>query len=109
MRLVWRFSWRILLLALIALTLLQFWFFASIWYWSVNNPDSTAFMRSRLSVLREEQPNARLQYAFVPYQRISPHLKRAVIASVVVGRMLRRGMDEAQARSAAPEGAPAAK
>jgi len=81
MRLVWRFSWRILLLALIALTLLQFWFLASVWYWSVYNPDSTAFMRSRLSMLREEKPDARLQYAFVPYQRISPHLKRAVIAS----------------------------
>ncbi|MDB5862651.1 MAG: mtgA [Betaproteobacteria bacterium] len=77
----WRFSWRLLLLTLIALTLLQFWFFACIWYWSVYNPDSTAFMRSRLEKIREEQPDAKLQYLFVPYQRISPHLKRAVIAA----------------------------
>jgi monofunctional biosynthetic peptidoglycan transglycosylase len=77
----WRFSWRLLLLTLIALTLLQFWFFACIWYWSVYNPDSTAFMRSRLEKIREEQPDAKLQYQFVPYQRISPHLKRAVIAA----------------------------
>jgi monofunctional biosynthetic peptidoglycan transglycosylase len=78
---LWRFSWRALLLALIALTLLQFWFFACVWYWSVYNPDTTAFMRTRLEKIREEQPGAKLQYQFVPYARISPHLKRAVIAS----------------------------
>jgi monofunctional biosynthetic peptidoglycan transglycosylase len=78
---LWRFTWRVVLVALIALTLLQFWFFACVWYWSAHNPDSTAFMRSRLEKLREEQPGAKLQYLFVPYQRISPHLKRAVIAA----------------------------
>jgi monofunctional biosynthetic peptidoglycan transglycosylase len=78
---LWRFSWRLLLLALIALTLLQFWFFACVWYWSIQDPDSTAFMRSRLERLREENPKVRLQYQFVPYRSISPHLKRAVIAA----------------------------
>jgi monofunctional biosynthetic peptidoglycan transglycosylase len=78
---LWRFSWRLLLLALIALTLLQFWFFACIWYWSVYNPDSTAFMRSRLETLREEKPGAKIMYGFVPYARISPHLKRAIVAA----------------------------
>jgi monofunctional biosynthetic peptidoglycan transglycosylase len=77
----WRFGWRLVLLGLIALTLLQFWFFACIFYWSVYDPDTTAFMRSRLEKIREEQPDAKLQYRFVPYERISPHLKRAVIAS----------------------------
>jgi monofunctional glycosyltransferase len=81
MRLVWRFTWRLLLLALIALTLLQFWFFGCVWYWSVYNPDSTAFMRSRLEGIREERPRARLQYQWVPYAAISVHLKRAVIAA----------------------------
>ncbi|MDB5905177.1 MAG: mtgA [Betaproteobacteria bacterium] len=78
---LWRFGWRLVLLALIALTLLQFWFFACVFYWSVYDPDTTAFMRSRLEKIREEQPDAKLQYQFVPYARISPHLKRAVIAS----------------------------
>ena len=81
LKLAWRFTWRVILLALIALTLLQFWFLGCVWYWSVNNPESTAFMRSRLSMLREDKPDARLKYVFVPYQRISPHLKRAIIAS----------------------------
>ena len=62
MRFLWRLTGRLLLLALIALTLLQFWFFGCVWYWSVHNPDSTAFMRSRLERLREEKPGARLQY-----------------------------------------------
>ena len=81
MRLLWRLAWRLVLLALIALTLLQFWFFACVWYWSVYNPDSTAFMRSRLERLREERPGARLQYKWVPYKAISVHLKRAVVAA----------------------------
>ena len=78
---LWRFAWRLFLLALIALTLLQFWFFACVCYWSIQDPDSTAFMRSRLERLREENPRVRLQYQFVPYRSISPHLKRAVIAA----------------------------
>ena len=81
LRFLWRFTWRLVLLGLIALTLLQFWFFACVWYWTVNHPDSTAFMRSRLERLREEQPAARLQYRWVPYHAISTHLKRAVIAA----------------------------
>jgi monofunctional biosynthetic peptidoglycan transglycosylase len=80
-RFLWRFTWRLVLLALIALTLLQFWFFACVWYWSVNNPDTTAFMRARLEQLREEQPGALLTYRWVPYRSISPYLKRAVIAA----------------------------
>jgi monofunctional biosynthetic peptidoglycan transglycosylase len=78
---LWRFTWRITLLALIALTVLQFWFFGCLWYWTVYNPDSTAFMRARLEKLRETDPRAKLVYGFVPYARISPHLKRAVIAA----------------------------
>ena len=78
---LWRFTWRSVLLALIALTLLQFWFFAHVWYWSVYDPDSTAFMRARVEQLRESDPKAKVQYGFVPYSRISTHLKRAVVAA----------------------------
>ena len=81
MNLAWRVAWRSVLLALIGLTLVQFWFFACVWYWSLNNPQSTAFMRVRLEKLREERPDAQLHYAWVPYARISPYLKRAVVAA----------------------------
>ena len=81
MRFLWRLTWRLVLLALIALTLLQFWFFGCVWYWSVHNPDSTAFMRARLEHLREAEPGVLLSYRWVPYRSISPHLKRAVVAA----------------------------
>jgi monofunctional biosynthetic peptidoglycan transglycosylase len=76
-----RWVWYAILLALIALTLLQFWFLAHIWYWVDHNPESTAFMRARLEVIREDEPRANLSHRWVPYNRISVHLKRAVVAS----------------------------
>ena len=38
-------------------------------------------MALRLSELREKDPQARLQYTWVPYERISVNLKRAMIAA----------------------------
>lgn len=81
MRFLLRWTWRIILLVLIVLTALQFWFLVHVWYWSGNNPESTAFMRARLEILREDDPRARLRHQWVPYQRISVHLKRAVVAA----------------------------
>ena len=78
---MWRWSWRALLLALFVVVAIQFWFFAQVAYWAKFNPSSTAFMRARLEILREGNPNARLQHQWVPYQRISLHLKRSLIAS----------------------------
>jgi monofunctional biosynthetic peptidoglycan transglycosylase len=81
LKVLWRFGWRLLLLALIALTLLQFWFFGWIWYWSAYNPHSTAFMRASLERMHDERPRARLYRNWVSYRSISVHLKRAVIAA----------------------------
>lgn len=81
MRFLLRWTWRIILLALIALAALQFWFLVHIWYWNSHNPESTAFMRARLEILQEDDPRARLRHQWVPYQRISVHLKRAVVAA----------------------------
>lgn len=55
---------------------LQLWFFGHIAYWAFANPSSTAFMQRYL-----ERPTARLRHIWVPYERISKHLKRAVIAA----------------------------
>jgi monofunctional glycosyltransferase len=81
MRRLLRWCWYTVLLALIALTLLQFWFLAHIWYWTSHNPESTAFMRARLEIIRRDEPKARLAHRWVPYNRVSSHLKRAVIAA----------------------------
>jgi monofunctional biosynthetic peptidoglycan transglycosylase len=70
------------ILAPIALVLLaQLYFFVQIGWWVDHNPGSTSFMRKQLSVLREKNPNAVLQHKWVPYNRISINLKRAIIAS----------------------------
>jgi len=81
MKTAWRWSVRIVLLALCALLVVQFWFLVHVWYWASHNPGETAFMQSRLEKLRETNPKATLQHRWVPYSAISPHLKRAIIAA----------------------------
>lgn len=74
------FLW--LIVAPIAVVLaMQLYFFAQIWWWVGHNPDSTSFMNRQLSVLREKNPKAQLKHKWVPYHRISNHLKRAIIAA----------------------------
>jgi len=70
------------LLALLAFALLYLlWLFGWVLFWGWFNPDSTRFMELRLAELRATQPNATLKKQWLPYDRISVHLKRALIAS----------------------------
>ena len=66
---------------LLALLLLHLFFAAMIAWWASHPPAATAFMTERMQALRERDPGARLQYRFVPYERIAPSLKRAMIAA----------------------------
>ncbi|WP_019141933.1 monofunctional biosynthetic peptidoglycan transglycosylase [Noviherbaspirillum massiliense] len=71
-----------LILAPIAVVLaIQLYFFVQIWWWVDHNPTSTSFMRHQLDVLRERNPKAQLKHKWIPYNRISKNLKRAIIAS----------------------------
>ena len=88
-----RWSVRLLLLAVTLLLLMQLWFAAHVAYWVHYNPGSTAFMRARLSLLREGNPKAVLKHQWVPYARISPHLKRALIAAEDAKFLEHRGFD----------------
>jgi monofunctional biosynthetic peptidoglycan transglycosylase len=54
----------------------QLWFLSHLIYWSNFNPSSTAFMERYL-----EKPGARVRHVWVPYPRMSEHLKRAVVAA----------------------------
>jgi monofunctional biosynthetic peptidoglycan transglycosylase len=81
MRGLGRFILRVALLALVAFIGYQLWIFGHILYWNTFNPGSTAFMERRLAELRRENPNAQLKHRWVPYGRISPHLKRAIVAA----------------------------
>ncbi len=68
-------------LPLALLLLIQAWYLLHICWWVNHNPTSTAFMRTQLEKLQEKNPNAKLQHTWVPYNRISVHLKRAIIAA----------------------------
>lgn len=100
MRTFLRWTWYALLLALIGLVAVQFWFLAHVWYWADHNPESTAFMRARLEILREYDPNARIAQRWVPYSRIPGHLKQAVIAAEDDRFMGHSGFDWAEIEKA---------
>ena len=65
----------------IAFVVAQLWFYGHILYWSRYQPESTAFMERSFDALQAKDPRARLKHQWVPYERISVHLKRAVVAA----------------------------
>ncbi len=70
------------LLAIAGLFLLwQLWLLAWVLLWSWVNPGETRFMEIRLAEMRAKNPQAVLKQQWVPYERISLHLKRAIIAA----------------------------
>jgi monofunctional biosynthetic peptidoglycan transglycosylase len=66
---------------ILALVLLHGYVAATIWWWRDHPPHETAFMSYRLAELRTANSGAQLRYRFVPYDRISIQLKRAMIAA----------------------------
>jgi monofunctional glycosyltransferase len=66
--------------ALLALAWLA-WIAAHIAWYRWNPPGETAFMAQRMEEARAKDRRAELRYQWVPYSRISVHLKRAMIAA----------------------------
>jgi len=70
------------LLGLLGLFLIwQLWLLGWVLLWGWVNPGETRFMQIRLAELRQKVPDAQLKQQWVPYERISTHLKRAIIAA----------------------------
>jgi len=66
----------------IALVLLyQLWIFAHVLWWIDHNPKSTAFMAAGLVRQQDKKSGAELRHKWVPYDRISINLKRAIVAA----------------------------
>lgn len=61
--------------------LYQLWALGWLLWWKGHNPINTSFMEIRLKELREKKPDARLQQQWLPYARVSRHLKAALIAA----------------------------
>jgi len=73
-------AWLVLVVLLVLLGL-QAWFLGHIVYWKYQTPGPTAFVQDELERLRAKDPKATLRQQWVPYERISNNLKRAVITA----------------------------
>ncbi|MBP6297090.1 MAG: transglycosylase domain-containing protein, partial [Acidovorax sp.] len=80
-------------LVLLALVGLQLFFVLRIAAMAAINPESTTFQRSEAWTLLTSKGSVPWRQQWVPYGRISDHLKRAVIASEDDGFVNHEGVD----------------
>lgn len=73
--------WRGLAILLGLFLLYQVWIFAHVLWWIDHNPSSSAFMQAGLARMQQARPDAALRHKWVPYENISIHLKRAIVAA----------------------------
>ncbi len=76
-----RRTWRGVAIFFALLILYQVWLFAHICWWVKFNPSTSSFMETRLEIMQGKNPDAALQQKWVPYEKISDNLKRALIAA----------------------------
>lgn len=81
MRTLWRWLGKGVAAAVALVLLYQLWIFAHVLWWIDHDPRSTAFMEAGLVRQQAKNPDAVLRHKWVPYDRISRHLKRAVVAA----------------------------
>ncbi len=81
MKKIWRWIWKGAVIGILLLFVYQVWIFAHLLWWIKFNPSTTSFMENRLAIMREINPDARLQHQWVPYSKISNNLKRALVAA----------------------------
>lgn len=87
------FFWRLVLMVLGILLAYHVWLAAHIWWWIDHNPSSSAFMEVQLDRIQQTDPDAELHHKWVPYEKISGNLKRAVIASEDARFLQHEGFD----------------
>ena len=80
-RTFFRFSVALVGLVVVVVLAYQGYVLARIWWWTDHNPQSTAFMQARLEVMREKSLNAQLKHQWIAYEKMSVHLKRAILVS----------------------------
>ncbi len=72
---------RLLAGAVLLLLLWQGCYLGWVVWWRYFDPGETSFMALRLEQMREKNPKAELKQGWLPYQKISVQLKRAVVAA----------------------------
>ncbi len=78
---VWHWTRRALVALVLLFVAYQIWLLGHVLWWKWNPPSGTSFMSLRLDELNAKAPDAELHYRWVPYDKISVHLKRAVVAA----------------------------
>ena len=78
---LWVGFWWLLLLLVLALLAYEGSVYARVWWWNSHNPTLSSMMEQRRDSMREKDPKANVVQTWVPYTRISPNLKLAVIAA----------------------------
>jgi monofunctional biosynthetic peptidoglycan transglycosylase len=76
-----RWLLRLLGIGLLLVLLWQSWYLGWVLWWKWVDPGTTSFQSQRLDELREKKPQAELNKRWVPYEKISVQLKRAVVAA----------------------------
>ena len=84
---------RVFLLLIGVIVAYHFWLLANVWWWIDHNPQTTAFMNTQRQVLQAKDPDAELKYRWMAYTQISPHIKRALIASEDAKFLAHEGFD----------------
>jgi len=90
---LWRWLWRSLLLAVGLLLIYELWIFGHVLWWNWVNPSTSAFMEERIKLLVDKNPDAKLRHKWVPYDKISLNLKRALIAAEDANFLEHEGFD----------------
>jgi len=88
-----RWSGRLTLLVLGLVLLYQLWILAHVVWWNFFNPSASAFMQSRLELMQERDPGAKLRHKWVAYSKVSLNLKRALVAAEDANFMEHEGFD----------------
>ncbi|MFC4159879.1 monofunctional biosynthetic peptidoglycan transglycosylase [Chitinimonas lacunae] len=77
---MWKWTKRVVLTLAGLFVAYQLWIFGHVLWWRDHNPSETSFMDEQLDRLQEKNPEAALKHRWVTYDKISPHLKRALVA-----------------------------
>ena len=89
--------------------LFQAYFFVQVIWYSQYNPKNTAFMQAEKDRLSELRPPQGIRQQWVPYEKISNNVKRAVIASEDANFTIHDGVDWDALEKAAKENAASGK
>ncbi len=81
LKLIGRMLAAVCLAALALFVAAQCWFALQVRWYADHAPGRTAFMSYRLGEAHDKKPDITLKYTWVPYEKISRNLKRALIAS----------------------------